>query len=90
MAQESGDNTPRAVWFLAGIAVGATVALLYAPASGQVTRRRIGRAASKGKDALAETGQDMIDRGRELYERGRKMADEAAEMFDRGRKLVEG
>ena len=43
----------------------------------------------KGRDALTDTGEDLLDRGREMYERGRKLADEAADMFERGRKIVE-
>ena len=84
--QEYGN---KAVWFMAGIAIGATVALLYAPATGEQTRRQLSRRAQKGRDALADTGEDLLDRGREMYERGRKLADEAADMFERGRKIVE-
>ncbi len=84
--QEYGS---KVVWFMAGIAIGATVALLFAPASGEHTRRQIARKAQAGRDALAESGKDVLDRGREMYERGRKLADEAADMFERGRKIVE-
>jgi gas vesicle protein len=83
------DYGSKVVWFMAGIAIGATVALLYAPATGEETRRQIARKAQKGRDALADSGGDMLDRGREMYERGRKLADEAADMFERGRKIVE-
>jgi gas vesicle protein len=88
MADENyGD---KAVWFLAGIAIGATIALLYAPASGEVTRRKIVRKGQEGRDVLMESGKEMLDRGKEMYDRGRKLADDAAEMFERGRKIVEG
>jgi gas vesicle protein len=83
------DYGSKVVWFMAGIAIGATVALLYAPATGEQTRRQIARKAQKSRDALADTGEDLLDRGREMYERGRKLADEAADMFERGRKIVE-
>lgn len=83
-------DTSKAVWFVAGVAVGATIALLFAPSSGRVTRRRIGRATVKGREAISETGRDLADKGKELYEKGRKMADEAADLFDRGKKMVEG
>jgi gas vesicle protein len=89
VADESYD-TSKAVWFLAGMAIGATVALLFAPASGEETRRRISERASEGRDALAETGRELLDKGRELYDKGRKIADEASDMFDRGRRLVQG
>lgn len=88
MADESA--TGKVVWFAAGIAIGATIALLYAPASGQVTRRKIARKTEEGRQALADSGRDMLERGRDMYDRGRKLADEAAELFERGRKIVEG
>jgi len=87
MADES--NGSFVVWLLAGAAIGATIALLYAPASGKETRKRIVKKTEAGRSALAESGKDVIERGREMYERGRKLADEAAELFERGRKLVE-
>ena len=84
------DNGSRVLWLTAGVAIGATVALLFAPASGQVTRRRIMRKTAEGKDVLAESGRDIADLGREYFEKGRQIADEAAEIFDRGRRLVQG
>ena len=87
MAQESGD---KVVWFLAGAAIGAAIALLYAPASGEETRAKLLDKANEGRDLLGERGRDLMDRGRELYSKGKGMADEAAEMLERGRKLVEG
>lgn len=83
------DYSGKVVWFMAGIAIGATVALLYAPATGEQTRRQIAKKAQKSADALADSSEDLLDRGREMYERGRKLADEAADMFERGRKIVE-
>jgi gas vesicle protein len=88
MAQE--NNTSNALWFVAGVAVGATIALLFAPASGEETRRRIAETAGRGREKLSETGRELADRGRQLYEKGREMADDAASLFERGRKLMEG
>ena len=85
-----GDNTSKLVWFLAGTAIGAAIALLYAPQSGVETRKRIGKKSEEGRDALAGSGREILDRGRDLYDKGRKIADEAADLFDRGRKLVDG
>ena len=84
------DNSSKFIWFLAGAAIGATVALLYAPQSGAETRRRISQKTGEGREALAESSREILDRGRELFDKGRQIADEAAEMFDRGRKLVQG
>ena len=90
------DYGGKLVWFVAGVAIGSTIALLYAPASGEETRRKIGKKTREGRDALAESGRDllergkdMIERGKDMVERGRKLADDAGEMFERGRKIVE-
>jgi gas vesicle protein len=87
MAQESGD---KVVWFLAGTAIGAAIALLYAPASGEETRAKLLDKAGEGRELFGERGRDLMDRGRELYNKGKEMADEAAEVLERGRKIVEG
>ncbi len=84
------DYSNKALWFVAGAAVGATIALLFAPASGDVTRRRLGRTAERGRDYVSEAGRDVLDRGKGLYNKGRKIADDAAELFERGKKMVEG
>jgi gas vesicle protein len=86
----SEDYGSKVVWLMAGVAIGATVALLYAPASGEQTRRTIAKRTREGRESIAESGKEMLERGKEMYEKGRKMADDAAEMFERGRKIVEG
>jgi gas vesicle protein len=95
------NNSDKLVWFLAGSAIGAAIALLYAPQSGEDTRRYIGKQARKSRRALEDVSEDLTDRGREIYEKGRRLADEAyekgrriaddaAEMFERGKRIVEG
>ena len=84
------DNSDKVVWFLAGASIGAAIALLYAPASGEETRAKIRARAGEIPELLGDQGKELMDRGRELYDKGRSMADEAADMFDRGRKIVEG
>lgn len=86
------DNnlSENVMWFFLGATVGAAAALLYAPQSGERTRRLIVRKLSDSRDALADTGSDLMDKGRDLFEQGRRVADDAAEMFERGRKMVRG
>lgn len=88
MARE--DNGSGLVWFFLGVAVGATIAILYAPQSGKATREYIGRKTEEGKEFITDTARDTYEKGRELFERGREIAEEAAEIFERGRKLVHG
>ena|SRR5579863_3873188 len=87
MADDNSNN--GVLWFVAGVAIGASVALLYAPASGRDTRKRIAKKTGEGRAALAGSGKEVLERGREMFERGRKLADEAAEMFEKGRKLID-
>ena len=54
---ESAGITP----FLVGLAVGAGVALLFAPRSGQATRRDIRRRAMRVRDAAEQTVTDVTD-----------------------------
>jgi len=44
--------------FLAGIGVGAIVALLLAPKTGQQTRKLIARKAEEGRDYMASRGRE--------------------------------
>ncbi|MDQ2899826.1 MAG: YtxH domain-containing protein [Acidobacteriota bacterium] len=84
------EDSGRLSWFVAGAAIGAAVALLYAPKKGRETRDLLTRKGNAGRDALASTSTDIFDRGKDLYERGRAIAEDAADLFERGRKLVRG
>lgn len=87
---EREDAGMGLAWFLVGAAVGASIALLYAPKSGRETRKLLSKKTEKGREALVDSSKDLVDRGKELYDRGREMADDAADIFERGRKLVRG
>lgn len=84
------DNGGKLVWFVAGAAIGASIALLYAPQTGRDMRRYIQKRAKKSTDAMSDAGRDLMDKGRDLFEKGRHVADEAAELFERGRRIIEG
>ena len=84
------NNSGSLVWFVAGAAIGASIALLYAPQSGRDTRRYLNKKSRQGREILEDTGRDLADKGRDLYKKGRGLADDAADLFERGRKIVEG
>jgi len=88
MAHENGGS--KLIWFVAGAAIGASLALLYAPKSGRETRRYIEKKTEEGREAITETGKEIYGRGKVIYEKGRKVADDAAGLIERGRKLVRG
>ena len=67
------------VAFIAGAAVGAAVALLFAPATGDETREYLGQRAREGRDRAADAarqGREVINRQREsvttAFERARQ------------------
>ena len=82
--ESAGDSL---LMFLTGFAVGAGVALLLAPQSGEKTRRQIRRQAEGAQDNLEKLGEDLIAKGRELVERGREAAEETAKEI--GQKIKE-
>lgn len=83
------DESTTILWFVGGALVGAAAALLFAPDSGQRTRRKLAKQARKGSKALGDSASDLYEKGRDLYEKGREIAEDAAEMFERGRRLAE-
>ena len=70
-------------WFVAGISLGITGAILFAPKSGKETREQIADAATKGREFATEQKKQATQFGRELYEKGRDFVEE------KGRDLVE-
>lgn len=101
MSRDFDDDLRAITWFLAGMGVGAAVALLYAPKSGKETRKLIARGAERSRDYLEDTAERLRDRGKDLYDRGRDVArdardavrdigEEASDLVDRGRKIVKG
>lgn len=87
---EKNESTSGFTWFLAGAVCGAVVALLYAPNTGQQTRKLIVKKTDETKEALADSGKEIVEKGKELFDKGRQIAEEAADLFERGRKLARG
>jgi gas vesicle protein len=72
------------VAFALGALAGAAIALLYAPTSGEETRRKLAEKAREGRDraeVLAKQGREFIDRQREnltaAVDRGREAFEQA-------------
>jgi gas vesicle protein len=79
------ENRERLMWFLIGVSLGAGVALLYAPYSGKDTRKLIRRRAEDVKDSLVETGENIVDAGKDVYRKGAGVASGAAGLINRVR-----
>jgi gas vesicle protein len=79
MDYESSDSSGSIFAFLAGALIGAGVALLLAPQSGEKTRRLLSDYADKAKsqfDSALDTGKEYLQAG---MERGKEYLGEGAE-----------
>jgi gas vesicle protein len=75
--RDSGDNiSTRLTYLLIGGGIGAIIALLFAPKSGQELRGDIADATRKGIDRSREAAQQLGDRAGEYYEATRGRAQE--------------
>ncbi len=77
MGNDSGDNiSTRLTYLLIGGGIGAVIALLFAPKSGQELRGDIADVTRKGIDKSRDAAQQLGDRAGEYYEQGRERASE--------------
>jgi gas vesicle protein len=75
--RESGDSiSTRLTYLLIGGGIGAVLALLFAPKSGQELRGDIADATRKGIDRSREAAQQLGERAGEYYEATRGRASE--------------
>ena len=65
--------------FLIGLAVGAGLALLFAPQSGVETRRRIARTAGRARDAAADAVGEVTDRVTDTFHAARQRVEDRIE-----------
>ncbi|HKY27455.1 MAG TPA: YtxH domain-containing protein [Pyrinomonadaceae bacterium] len=75
--RDSGDSiSTRLTYLLIGGGIGAIIALLFAPKSGQELRGDIADATRKGIDRSREAAQQLSERAGEYYESTRERAAE--------------
>jgi gas vesicle protein len=82
MADNGSSAGTVLVSFALGAIAGAAIALLYAPAAGEETRRKLGEKAREGREKAERLARD----GREFFERQRETLTTAVE---RGREAFE-
>ncbi len=80
---ECGVGT-KVGYFLAGVGIGAVVMLLFAPKSGEETRKYIADKAGEGRDYVAARGRELrkqaegfVDRGKEVVSKQKERLAEA-------------
>jgi gas vesicle protein len=63
----------KLTFFLAGMGIGAAIALLFAPQSGEETRKQIAGKAQEGRDYVAAKGRDFRKQAGDLVDQGKDM-----------------
>ncbi|HEV2698306.1 MAG TPA: YtxH domain-containing protein [Terriglobales bacterium] len=61
------------LWFLAGLGIGAAVAILYAPQSGNETREILMAKAEEGRDYVRKRARDAREQAGNLAQRGKEV-----------------
>jgi gas vesicle protein len=80
------NNEKVVLGFLAGLATGAVLGILFAPEKGSTTRRKIVQKSDEYTDELSEKFNQFVDDVSEKFETARK---EAARMIDNGKPKAE-
>jgi len=63
----------KAAYFLAGLGVGAIIALLFAPASGEEAREFLGKKADEGREYVSARGREVRRQAEELVEKAKDL-----------------
>jgi gas vesicle protein len=86
------NTTTKVSFFLAGLGIGAAVALLFAPQSGEDTRKQIAEKAKDGTDYVAsksreirKQAEDLVDQGKDLVS---KQKARLADVLESGKQTV--
>jgi gas vesicle protein len=67
--------------FLAGLGVGAIIALLFAPASGDEARDYLGRKADESRDYVTARGREVRRQAEELVEKAKDLVTQQKEQL---------
>lgn len=82
MSSDSSSGSAVFTAFLLGAVAGAAIALLYAPAAGEETRRKLAEKAREGR----KRAESAIREGQAAFQRQRENLGQA---FERGREVFE-
>ena len=71
MSEDNGGS--QVGFFLAGLGIGAVLALLFAPRSGKETRDYIVQKAEEGRDFVVSRSDDIRKQAEDALEKGKEM-----------------
>ena len=77
----SDRNGSGVLWFLAGLGIGAAVAILYAPQSGSETREILMAKAEEGREYVRNRAKQAREQAEEWAGRGKEAFNQQKEQF---------
>ena len=75
------DGGTQFGFFLAGLGIGAVVALLFAPRSGKETRDYIAQKAEEGRDFVVSKSEEIRKQAEDAVEKGRDLVTKQKELL---------
>ena len=79
MSEDNGGS--QVGFFLAGLGIGAVIALLFAPRSGKETREFIVQKAEEGRDFVVTKGEEIRQQAEDAVEKGRDLVTKQKELL---------
>ncbi len=84
----------KLTYLMVGMGVGAAIALLFAPQSGEKTRKQIADKAQDGKDFVTSKGRELRKQAEDLVDQGKdlvtKQKARLADVLASGRQVARG
>jgi gas vesicle protein len=81
VAAMSDQNGSSFGWFLAGLALGGLVGVLYAPRSGNETREELRARAEQGRDYVRNRARETREQASEWVDKGRDVINQQKDQF---------
>ncbi len=79
MSEDNGAS--KVAFFLAGMGIGAVLALLFAPKSGKETREFLSQKAEEGKDYVTTRGRELRKQAEEVVDRAKDVVNKQKEQL---------
>ena len=77
----NGNGGSKFAFFLAGLGVGAILALLLAPGSGEETRQMIGQKANEGKDYVTNKSKEFRQQAEGIVDKAKDLVTQQKEQL---------
>jgi gas vesicle protein len=77
----SDNDGSSFVWFIAGLAVGGLVGILYAPRPGSETREEIKARAEQGREYVRARAREARDQASDWVDKGRDVVTQQKDQF---------